>query len=341
MLFIQQPLLYLLVAVGSVNAGSRAWEPRIRHAKAAIAARDLSGVNDIYLNRTNAFSGHPPHQKRAFGVGYPANSGSWPRLWPNGNIDACFEQRSHLHGGQNKHTRDILYDDLIAARELWRSNGLDDKNGQFRFNILGDNDPRCERSQRSSHLFIMYAGEGVQRMSTTVGFDQARSEPDSDAPDSDLGCTMVLSDLEDMGMENVVANYAHEMGVSKRILLPLVASHSYLRLQHAWGLFHEHQNPKWWDATFTRVTRERVFFSEENFHCENLADFDKVMEPFANIDPLDRRKIRNELCRDRVEASNSGFGGGYNYIPVTDVPGTMDDGHNEPDWESLMLCKSP
>ncbi len=203
----------LLLAVAGVEAGSRAWQPPIQHAKAAIAVRDFSGINSIYSNGTNVSSHHHSHQKRYFGLTAPADSGRYPRLWPNGNIDACFEQRSHLYKGQNLHTRDILYDNLITARELWRQAGLDDKGGKFQFNILGDDDPRCERSQRSSHLFIMYAGEGVRLMATTVGVGQPKAAPESDRPDKDLGPVMTLSDNLEMGMGNVVANYAHEMGV--------------------------------------------------------------------------------------------------------------------------------
>lgn len=206
----------LLLAVSGVDAGSRAWQPPIVHAKAAIAVRDVSGINNIYSNGTNGSSHHHAHthQKRYYGITNPANTGPYPRLWPNGNIDACFEQVSHTHKGETKTTRQILYDDLITARELWRGSGLDDKDGHFQFNILADNDPGCARELRSTHLFIQYAGEGVRQMSTTVGVDQPRAAPESNKPLKDLGPSMTLTDILDIGMENVVANYAHEMGVS-------------------------------------------------------------------------------------------------------------------------------
>ncbi|KAK4143424.1 uncharacterized protein C8A04DRAFT_28849 [Dichotomopilus funicola] len=310
----------LLLAI-TVQAGNRAWEPPIQYAKAAIAVRDLSGINNIYSNGTNVSSAHHAHQKRFFGLSNPATTGSYPRLWPNGNIDACFEQRSHLYNGQNVATRDILYNDLITARELWRNAGLDDKNGNFRFTILGDDDPGCERNQRSTHLLIMYAGQGQRKMSTTVGVDQPLAAPESDRPDSELGPTMTLTDNIDVGMGNVVANYAHEMG-------------------HSWGLHHEHQNPKWWSETFTQVERTNYFFSEDNFICENLRDFDEQMAPYANDPEYIRRGKRNEICRDRAKASRAKFAGGFNYIPITDEPGTIDDERSEPDWQSIMLYPS-
>jgi len=109
--------------------------------------------------------------------------------------------------------------------------------------------------------------------------------------------------------------------------------------QHAWGLHHEHQNPKWWNEKFSGVERDNFFFSEDNFHCENLADFDDIMRPYANLPEWDRRAYRNEICQDRAKASRSRFAGGFNYIPITDEPSTVDDGRNEPDWQSIMLCK--
>lgn len=123
---LSQPFFASLLLAITVQAGNRAWEPPIQHAKAAIAVRDLSGLNNIYSNGTNVSSEHHAHQKRFYGLSNPANTGSYPRLWPNGNIDACFEQRSHQYNGQNVATRDILYNDLITARELWRNAGLDD-----------------------------------------------------------------------------------------------------------------------------------------------------------------------------------------------------------------------
>ncbi|KAG7294073.1 hypothetical protein NEMBOFW57_004135 [Staphylotrichum longicolle] len=312
----------LVLAVNGVDAGSRAWQPPIVHAKAALAVRDLSGINNIYSNGTNGSSNHlvHTHQKRYYGITNPANTGPYPRLWPAGNINACFEQVDHTHKSQTKSTRQILYDDLITARELWRTTGLDDKDGNFQFNILADNDPGCARELRSTHLLIQYAGEGERQMSTTVGVDQPLAAPESNRALRDLGPSMTLTDILDIGKENVVAKYAHEMG-------------------HSWGLHHEHQNPKWWDEKFTQVERTNWFFSEENFKCENLADFDKAMEGVPRQPDYEWRGYRNQICRDRFRAIRGQFAGGLNYLPI-DEPGMVDDGKDAPDWESIMLYPS-
>jgi hypothetical protein len=209
---------WLLLTVAGVEAGSRAWQPPIQHARSAIAAsiavRDLSGLNNAYSNGTNVSPGHHDHQKRFYGVATKPGDG-YSYLWPNGNIVACFEQVQHEHQGQTKSTRDILYDPLMAARELWRQAGLDNKDGKFGFTILPDNDLRCAPNQRSTTLYIVYAGENVRSMSSTVGIDHPKKPPGPGVDIKDLGPVMTLVDLLDIGMENVVANYAHEMGVSQ------------------------------------------------------------------------------------------------------------------------------
>ncbi len=214
-------LVALLLAATGVDAGSRLWQPPITHAKAAVAAniavRDLSGVNNIYFNGTNVSSSQNGLQKRYFGLNTPSDSTTYPHLWPNGNIDACFDtSTTFTHNGVNGvSTRDILYDNLVAARELWRQAGLDDKNGNFQFNMIADGDPACDVSLRSTHLLIFYAGEGERKMATSVGMTRPVGTPGAPGADiSSLGPVMTLADILDVGMGNVVANYAHEMGVS-------------------------------------------------------------------------------------------------------------------------------
>ncbi len=219
-MFLSSPcLVALLLAATGVEAGSRLWQPPIKHAKAAVAAaitvRDLSGVNNIYSNVTNVSSPQHGHQKRYFGLNTPSDSPDYPHLWPGGNINACYDTATFTHNGETgKTVRDILHTDLLAARELWRLNGLDDKGDTFKFNILPDGDPGCAQALRSTHLLILYAGEGVRKMATSVGMTRPAGAPGPDADTLVLGPTMTLTDILDIGMGNPVANYAHEMGVS-------------------------------------------------------------------------------------------------------------------------------
>lgn len=110
--------------------------------------------------------------------------------------------------------------------------------------------------------------------------------------------------------------------------------------QHSWGLHHEHQNPKWWEEKFTQVERDNWFFSEDNFHCENLADFERAMTGIPRQPEYLWKEYRNKICRNRLQAIRGQFAGGLNYLPV-DESGMVDDGKDAPDWDSIMLCKFP
>ena len=339
-------LVAILLAATGVEAGSRLWQPPITHAKAAVAAgiavRDLSGVNNIYFNGTNVSSTQHGHQKRYFGLSTPSGSSDYPRLWPNGNIDACFDTATHTHKGVNGvSTRDILYDNLIAARELWRQAGLDDKGGNFQFNILPDNDPGCARALRSTHLLIIYAGENVRKMTSTVGVILPLGEPGGTGDSLYLGPSMTLTDILDIGMMNVVANYAHEMGVSNLPSACVRRPHGLiLQPQHVWGMHHEHQNPKWWTNPFVDTQRDKIYFSEDNFHCENLVDFAEHMAGYSQTGPQAwmYTNERNSLCRKQAYAQRSKFAGGLNYLPM-DSEDMIDGDKSEPDWDSIMLCE--
>ena len=105
-------------------------------------------------------------------------------------------------------------------------------------------------------------------------------------------------------------------------------------------MHHEHQNPRWWTAPYVEIARPKIFFSENNFHCENLADF---AEHMVGYDPNGPEAYlyngeRNKLCRNHNYASRSRFAGGLNYLPM-DSEGMIDGEKSEPDWESIMLCE--
>ncbi len=107
-------------------------------------------------------------------------------------------------------------------------------------------------------------------------------------------------------------------------------------------MHHEHQNPRWWTDPLVDVERAKFFFDETNFHCENLADFDKQVE---DLDPdpngpfyYQYKDRRNKLCRQQAYAQRAKFAGGLNYLPM-DSDGMIDGDKSEPDWNSIMLCE--
>lgn len=207
-----------LATIG-VEGGHRAWEPPIHHldSKAVLMSRDLMDV--VTGNRTSGNISMPlhSHQKRVVSIQPHAHgSGDYPQLWPDGTITACFEQRQHdIPGKGMRTTREILGAELGEAYKLWTSAGI-----RFKFRLLNDNDARCNpnhgnfRNTRPQVLLISYAGHEVRSMRTDVGMVPGQSMQHDPRK---WGPSMLLSNVVDMGMGNVVPNYAHELG-------------------HAWGL---------------------------------------------------------------------------------------------------------
>ncbi len=106
-------------------------------------------------------------------------------------------------------------------------------------------------------------------------------------------------------------------------------------------MHHEHQNPRWWTTPYVDVERSTIFFSDANFKCENLADFDEHMVGYPDPNGpqgYEYKGERNKLCRDHAYASRAKFAGGLNYLPM-DSDGMIDGEKSEPDWESIMLCE--
>ncbi|EEP82319.1 predicted protein [Uncinocarpus reesii 1704] len=180
-----------LSAITGVLAGNRAWEPKV--------AEDLH-------NSTGSVQNH--HLGKRW---YIIEADPSHKLWPRGNIKVCFQARSHAHeGGVTKTTEEILRGRLEGARKLWRDAGLDDHDGWFEFEFLPVNDPLChDESRRKEFLLVIYAGYDVEIMGTTPG---KRTTLKTDVSFDKSGPSMTLSDSLEMGMKNVVANFAHEMG---------------------------------------------------------------------------------------------------------------------------------
>lgn len=186
-----------------------------------VEVRDLSDTTSYGNGKSNGSNTNTPrnhqHNKRWLGI----DETEFHTLWDKGHIKVCFERTSHTHKGQDKTTEEILRADLENARNLWRGAGLDSKDGWFGFDIQDDDDYCTSRDKRYEFLLVKYAGEGVEKMATSPG-KPLKLSPDNDQhPFDKLGARMQLSDSTNMGMMNVVPNYAHEMGVSASPFAPL------------------------------------------------------------------------------------------------------------------------
>lgn len=191
--------IHCWLLINSVLAGNRAWESTI-----------TKDYGNITVNRASQAR---PLNKRWYIIQHDDGH----ELWPKGNIKVCFENREHMHQGESKTIEAILRGHLEAARMLWKNRGLDDHDGWFHFEFLDVDDPLCsDQGQRLKFLMVIYAGEGEIEMATSPG----RRKHRLNGPWQRAGSIMLLSDSLDVGMGNIVANFAHEMGVSPSVFLP-------------------------------------------------------------------------------------------------------------------------
>ncbi|KAL8790426.1 MAG: hypothetical protein Q9213_000578 [Squamulea squamosa] len=209
------------------------------------------------------------------------------RVWPNAEIRYCFDS------DQSKQR--LLYN-LQAAMARWYAAGLP----EARFKLTEVSASEC-KNKRSEVLLISYNTEGV--LSTTPGL------PPLDANDPEYkGPTMTLSDSTSIGMLEIIANYAHELG-------------------HAWGLLHEHQDPTYWSMPYST----QGIGSQWTFQCQNLKDYAEVA---ARLSPDDM----TEACQSRTKAAAEKFSASQ-YLPL--LGGGRGEGvGSSPDMESIMLYPS-
>lgn len=234
---------------------------------------------------SNAISGV---QKRWFTI-LPSENGV--HLWDKGTIRYCFE---------NEQTKEKLLYDLEAARDRWYFNSLPEND----FQLTEVSDAVC-KSDRANVLLIKYNDQGY--LATTPGI------PPLDAKDKKYeGPTMSLSDKEDVGLLEVIGNYAHELG-------------------HAWGLLHEHQNPAFWTAPYS-AGQTQIF----TWNCQNLKDWKEVSGRLT--DPDDQQ----QLCESRAFAHEQKFSAAE-YLPFLGgqrAPSVAIAGDDDVDWKSIMLYPS-
>lgn len=233
-----------------------------------------------------------------FGVAQP---------WPNRVIRYCFNPNAATQAAKV-----MLKKNLKDARKIWISKGL---NSNFRIEEAhGD---ACTLN-REDVLMISYTGNGPNSgMGSSVGL---------------LGqSSMSLTDRVDMGMLDVVSNFAHELG-------------------HAWGLYHEHQNPNFWANVVDAAGNGEVFGPDSpgGWNCENLIDYASValggglvvqtgQNNFGNTRAVDMER----LCSSYDLARGARFTA-LDYLPMSGrgTPHSAGKGVNDVDWASIMIYAS-
>lgn len=194
-------VLALVLAIGlaavPVHGGSRVWESSISYARVQAFAEPVLLVGENATTTGGSPSGANINRKRYITI-KPGDDNADTHLWPNGIIKYCFEDKTWPEK-EGRTTKEILFDDLRQARDLWYQAGLQEGFGWEEMDAA----TCANKDRRPEFLLIRYNTE--QKMATTPGLPANRG--------ANVGPRMMLTDSE-MGMLNVVANYAHEMGVS-------------------------------------------------------------------------------------------------------------------------------
>ncbi|KAK4442794.1 hypothetical protein QBC34DRAFT_431272 [Podospora aff. communis PSN243] len=233
-----------------------------------------------------------------FGVAQP---------WPNRVIKYCFNPNPATQAAKA-----MLKKNLKDARKIWVAKGL---NSNFRIEEAhGD---AC--LDLEDVLMISYTGNGANSgMGSSVGQLSTNN--------------MHLTDRVDMGMLDVVANFAHELG-------------------HAWGLYHEHQNPNFWQGVVDATGNGELFGpgNPGQWNCENLIDYASValggglvVQTGQNNQGNTRTVDMQRLCSSYDLARGARFTA-LDYLPMggRGTPhSTNGKGVDDVDWSSIMIYAS-
>ncbi|KAK4096331.1 hypothetical protein N658DRAFT_480834 [Parathielavia hyrcaniae] len=303
-----------------VLCGSRAWEGRLSLRLLEKRSLDPIPVDAAgYAIRTVATFNNASDRglsKRWLAVS-PGQGMQPTRLWPDKTISYCFD---------SVESRDAIFDPLELAIQSWHAAGL----SRMVYNYLEVAEPgtACTNNpQRDKILVISHNRNGYLATSLAM--------PPIDAEDpNDRGPTMQLSVDATIGQLNIVANFAHEVG-------------------HAWGLLHEHQNPKFWTAPYYMEASPdfagTVFGT--HFDCSALRDYhlviQRIEDAFREEDNAlaQANQVKRDVCTRQSAASFWKFSAAdwlpvpANYRHHKDIPHlNADDSHV--DWDSIMLYPS-
>ncbi|KAF1357175.1 hypothetical protein EJ07DRAFT_181349 [Lizonia empirigonia] len=221
----------------------------------------------------------------------PGTGAADDRLWPNGKIQYCFESSA---------TKELFFEDLLEARKLWENSGLGAD-----FDWVEKDSSFCNNNANRPNFLLIVESDGLSCTTRVPPPNKLSGDPEN------IGPLMRLTADGNIGKQNLVANFAHQMG-------------------HAWGLHHEHQNPAWWSSDYAAA--DGNIFSASNFKCENLADYSSVSQTLSADDM--------KACTSRAFAKAHRFSAAE-YLPITDSTAyRASKKFTEPGWESIMIYGS-
>lgn len=242
--------------------------------------------------------------------------------WPNRKIQFCYETPA---------AREKYHTDLMDAWEIWLAAGL---NAAFTLTELDYQ--ACEARHNDTMLIydsdVRVGNAPTSYLATVPGFlgPKHKSRRAPGALPRYNRPIMALTNRDDIGLLNPVLNYAHEWG-------------------HAWGLYHEHQNPNFWGGVIGAKSGKVFGYGNkvsydggkiDNWQCKNLKDYPDLLDRLNG--PRNPKNIKaDDVCRAQSFSAQARFSG-YDYLPFREHIAQGSTGHKATsvDWESMMMYNS-
>ncbi|KAL6863382.1 hypothetical protein ACO1O0_003634 [Amphichorda felina] len=279
-----------------VHAGSRLWE-----ANSPLGGLSTNGTMDI--------------ERRAISF-QPTGGESGHYTWPDKKIKYCYADAT---------AKQKLRGPLAEAMQTtWGA--LVDLGFKYEEVDLA----KCDKDP-INHLKIYYNDQG--KLATSIGKQPVDEKWNRENPDNQiLGPTMHLSTMEGIGMLDLVANVAHELG-------------------HAWGLYHEHQNPNFWVTSvddqfppdggpiWASYNGDVPVFKPSQFNCQALSDYVDALSRALTLasQAPEYADIALTFCSNQAHASKVKFSG-KDWLPLSHGVPVIADAQFDPD--SIMLYPS-
>ncbi|KAI6351486.1 hypothetical protein MCOR25_009898 [Pyricularia grisea] len=304
--------LAVLAGVHPVQGGSAAWQPQLRHInkRDVVIQADPSGhaVKDALVRR------HLAVKKRYLTID-PNLGDSKP--WPDKTIKYCYESKA---------ARRNLHSYFVQAANMWKTAGL--ASGVYKYSEVADPGTSCTGHQdRDKILVVRITPDDEQPgIETSAGYATLGIEPVNAATDY-VGPEMYINtDLRAVeGRTRFIGTVAHEIG-------------------HVWGLYHEHQNPMFWQSPYS-LHDGKVF--GDHWYCSRVRGYQDSVDIIRAKFPDDPVKVQQQtenMCKWSSFAQDYKFAGA-NYLPEQSQAGKLYPAeiprrgatNEHVDWDSIMI----